>query len=163
MSEVSEQNYEAFFKAEYRSLVAIGAAMTGSIDVGQDLAQDAMARAYQQWSKVSQYDRPGAWVRRILINFAIDVIRRRGSEIKALTRLPSPDALVVADEPADELWRAVRRLPERQRAAVTLYYLEDMSVSDVAHVLDVAEGTVKASLARARATLATALKGVEAR
>jgi RNA polymerase sigma-70 factor (ECF subfamily) len=163
MTTVSDRSYEAFFRAEYRSLVAIGTAMTGSLEVGQDIAQEAMTRAYQQWSKVSRYDRPGAWVRRVLINSAIDAIRRRGSESKALTRLPTTSEAIVTDEPADELWRAVRRLPDRQRAAITLYYLEDLSVSEVARVLDIAEGTVKASLAKARATLATALKGVQAR
>jgi RNA polymerase sigma-70 factor (ECF subfamily) len=162
MQVVSDQSYEAFFKAEYRNLVALGAAMTGNLELAQDLAQDAMARAYQQWAKVSQYERCGAWTRRVLINFAIDANRRRGSETRALHRIPSEPAQVVIDDGSDEWWRAVRRLPDRQRAAVTLYYLEDMSIADVAHVLDIAEGTVKASLAKARATLATALKEVDA-
>lgn len=162
MQLVSDQSYEAFFKAEYRSLVALGAAMTGSLELAQDLAQDALTRAFQQWEKISQYDRAGAWVRRVLINAAIDAIRRRGRESKALTRLPATPTSIVTDEGSDEWWRAVRALPDRQRAAVTLYYLEDMSVAEVAQVLDIAEGTVKASLSKARASLATALKGVDA-
>jgi RNA polymerase sigma-70 factor (ECF subfamily) len=158
---VTDQSFETFFREQFRSLVALGAAMTGNLELAQDLAQDAMARAYQQWPKVSQYDKAGAWARRVLINFAIDANRRRGSETRALTRLPVPPTLIVGDEGSDEWWRAVRALPDRQRAAVTLYYLEDMSVAEVARVLDVAEGTVKASLARARATLALALKEVD--
>jgi RNA polymerase sigma-70 factor (ECF subfamily) len=162
MQLVSDQSYEAFFKAEYRSLVALGAAMTGNLELAQDLAQDALARAFQYWPKISQYDRAGAWVRRVLINAAIDAIRRRGRESKALTRLPSEPTLMITDEGSDEWWRAVRALPDRQRAAVALYYLEDMSIAEVAHVLDIAEGTVKASLSKARASLATALKEVDA-
>jgi RNA polymerase sigma-70 factor (ECF subfamily) len=159
---VSDQGYEAFFKAEYRNLVALGAAMTGSLELAQDLAQDAMARAYQQWAKVSQYERAGAWTRRVLINFAIDANRRRGSETRALNRLPAAPSPMMIDEGSDEWWGAVRRLPDRQRAAVTLYYLEDMSIAEVAHILDIAEGTVKASLSKARAALAAALKGADA-
>lgn len=162
MQLVSDQSYEAFFKAEYRSLVALGAGMTGNLELAQDLAQDALTRAFQQWTKISQYDRAGAWVRRVMINAAIDAIRRRGREASALTRLPATPALVTFDEGSDEWWRAVRALPDRQRAAVALYYLEDLSVAEVAHVLDIAEGTVKASLSKARASLATALKEVDA-
>jgi RNA polymerase sigma-70 factor (ECF subfamily) len=107
---------------------------------------------------VSGYDRPGAWVRRVLINLALDANRRRGNERHAAERLAHDEVLLPGDESSDEWWRAVRALPDRQRAAVALYYLEDMSVAGVARVLDVAEGTVKATLARARNTLANTLR-----
>jgi RNA polymerase sigma-70 factor (ECF subfamily) len=158
MGLVTEQGFEAFFREEHRKLVALGAAMTGSLEMGQDLAQDAFARAYQQWSKISEYDRAGAWVRRVLINLAIDANRRRGRERSALGRLSRGEMLIADDPHSDEWWRAVRALPDRQRAAVTLYYLEDLSVAQVAAVLQVAEGTVKASLAKARLTLAGTLR-----
>ena len=58
---------------------------------------------------------------------------------------------------AQQFWAAVRALPERQRAAIALYYLEDLSIADVAATLGVTEGTVKASLFQARATLAKSL------
>jgi RNA polymerase sigma-70 factor (ECF subfamily) len=159
---VSDQSFEAFFREEYRKLVALGAAMTGGVEIGQDLAQDALARAYQHWAKIGQYDRAGAWVRRVVINLAIDTNRRRGSERAALSRLPSEPLLFPVDATSDEWWRAVRALPDRQRAVVTLYYLEDMSVADVAAVLDIAEGTVKATLSRARSTLSATLREVDA-
>jgi RNA polymerase sigma factor (sigma-70 family) len=51
----------------------------------------------------------------------------------------------------------VRALPQRQAQAVALYYLEDLSIQQTAAVLDCAEGTVKAHLAKARRTLARRL------
>ena len=58
---------------------------------------------------------------------------------------------------ADRFWAAVRTLPRRQQAVVALHYLEDRSVADVAQVLGIAEGTVKAHLHKARAALADRL------
>ena len=60
-------------------------------------------------------------------------------------------------EAADRFWASVRELPERQQAVVVLHYLEDRSVADIAAVLDIAEGTVKAHLHKARAALASRL------
>lgn len=159
---VTEQSFEAFFRQEHRNLVALAAAMTGSVELGKDLAQDALGKAFQQWSKVGRYDSAGAWARRVLINLAIDANRRRGSERSALQRVVTDDALLPADAPSDEFWRAVRALPDRQRAAVTLHYLEDMAVAEVARVLDIAEGTVKATLSKARATLSRTMLEVDA-
>ena len=56
------------------------------------------------------------------------------------------------------LWEAVLSLPEEQRAAVTLYYYEDLPVAEVARVLGVAQGTVKSRLGRARQRLKERLR-----
>jgi len=106
-------------------------------------------------------DAPGAWLRRVIINLLIDAHRRRASERAALERMASVDEVVFDDPVAGPWWDAVRELPERQRAAVALHYLDDHAVADVAAVLGIAEGTVKASLAKARRTLARTLPAQE--
>ena len=63
----------------------------------------------------------------------------------SVRQLPAEDA---------EVWRAVRRLPKRQAQVVALYYAADCSVAEVAEVLGLAEGTVKAQLHRGRQALA---------
>ena len=60
--------------------------------------------------------------------------------------------MCIRDSPGG-LWDAVLHLPEEQRAAVTLYYYEDLPVAEVARVLGVAQGTVKSRLGRARQRL----------
>ena len=55
-------------------------------------------------------------------------------------------------------WQAVRRLPERPRLVVTLYYAGDRSIADVASIVKVPEGTVKSDLARARTVLMTEME-----
>jgi len=150
-------SFEAVFRADHRAVVAIAWALTGSRAVAEELTQEAFLRAHQRWSRVGGYDNPGAWVRRTAINLAISDRRRRAAEERAVTRTPrSHEPADAAEEVVgtDRFWAAVRRLPRQQAAVVALHYLEDRSVAEVATVLDVAEGTVKAHLHKARAALA---------
>ncbi len=151
-------DFEAFFRREQPKLVALGMAMSGDRETGRELAQEALIRAYRQWDKVRRYDQPGAWVRRVLINVATDNARSRSSELRALERLDPSRSIMLPDVAADGWWRAVLALPERQRAAVALHYLDDLPVGQVAEILGITPGTVKASLAHARAHLATSLQ-----
>jgi len=155
-------DFEAMYRAEVHGLTALARSLTGDRDLAADLVHEAMVRTYRSWSHVVTLDRPGAWIRRVLVNLAIDAHRRRRRETAAVTRLaaslpaaPSADPTDALD--ADRFWAAVRDLPDRQRAAVALFYVDDLSIGQIAEVLDVAEGTVKTSLHRARHTLAAVL------
>jgi RNA polymerase sigma-70 factor (ECF subfamily) len=149
--------FEAFFRAEHPKLVAFAWALTGDSHAAAELAQEALLRAYRDWAKVAAYDNPGGWIRRVLVNLVADRGRRRRSEAAALARVPAPGPVVDLERSTDHWWRAVRALPDGQRAAVALHYLEDMSVADVAAALGISEGTVKTQLSRARQTLARTL------
>jgi RNA polymerase sigma-70 factor (ECF subfamily) len=152
--------FEDVFRADHRAVLAIVLALTGDRAVAEELVQEAFLRAHQRWARIGGYENPGAWVRRVAINLALSDRRRRGAERRAVARSgaapASPDGAggVVG---ADRFWRAVDALPKQQRAVVVLHYLEDRSVRDIAAVLDLAEGTVKAHLSRARAALAARL------
>jgi RNA polymerase sigma-70 factor, ECF subfamily len=154
------REFDSFFRIEYPKLVALGAAMTGSHESGRDLAQEALLRSYRDWNRLAGLEVPGAWVRRVLINLAIDARRTSRSHERQL--VPPPAETVTFDDPdVNGWWTAVRALPDRQRAVVVLHYLEDRSVADVASVLGIAEGTVKATLAHARRSLARTLSREE--
>ncbi len=150
--------FEALYRREFAAVVALAYVLSGSRQAAEELAQDAFLAAHRRWDDICRYDDPAAWVRRVCANRSVSLLRRRMSEAKALTRLAGRRAL--PDElPADasSFWRSVRRLPGRQAQVVALHYLEDMSVADIAAVLECAEGTVKAHLHRARKTLAAQL------
>lgn len=149
--------FDELYRREIRSLRAVGAALTGSRDLGADLAQEAMLRAYRDWGRVSQHDRPGAWVRRVVINLATDVHRRRVRELRAIDRIHVTDEVSSSDPADDAFWRAIRALPEVQRHSAALFYVDDLSVDRIAEVLGVSSGTVKKALFQARASLARAL------
>jgi len=154
---IAGDGFEAFFRAEHARVVALGMAMTGDRELAKELAQEAFLRAFRDWERVSVYERPAQWVRRVAINLAMDSHRRRRSARQAIERLRPADVALVPDPFADDWWAAVRDLPDRQRAAVALHYLDDLSIADVAQILGIAAGTVKASLAHARASLAARL------
>ena len=149
--------FEDVYRRELHTMVALGTSLTGSREAGVDLAHEAMLRAYRSWSKVRAMDRPGAWIRRVLINLAIDWHRRSGRERRAVARIAPAPPVELADPVSTCFWAAVRALPERQRAAVALYYLEDLGVDQIAEILEVSAGTVKTSLFKARRSLERAL------
>jgi RNA polymerase sigma-70 factor, ECF subfamily len=158
---VSDVTFEEVYRRELRSMVALGTTLTGSREAGVDLAHEAMVRAYRDWDDVGGLERPGAWIRRVVINLAIDHARRRHRERRAVARLQPAPAVELRDPVSARFWAAVRALPERQRAAVALYYLDDLSVEGIAEVLQVSTGTIKTSLFKARQSLARTLRAEE--
>jgi RNA polymerase sigma-70 factor (ECF subfamily) len=151
------ETFEAFYLREYAAMVAIAFAVSGSRLVAEDIAQEAMIRAHRNWERVSGYDKPGAWVRRVTVNLASSALRRRASEVRAQLRL-GPGRPVPEPEPEDaHIWAAVRKLPGQQRAAVALFYLEERTVREIAAILGCSEATAKVHLHRGRTALAAAL------
>ena len=153
-------SFEHFYLEEYPRVVDLAYALSGSRGGAEDIAQEAFLRAYRDWDRVRSYEHQAAWVRRVAANLATSGLRRKVVEAKALVRLTARREPALDPLPASnaEFWRVVRALPQRQAQAVALYYLEDLSIAQTAQVLDCAEGTVKAHLAKARRTLARRLR-----
>ncbi|MGH8944760.1 MAG: sigma-70 family RNA polymerase sigma factor [Acidimicrobiia bacterium] len=154
------RSFDAFYVEEFPRMVNIAYALSGSRLAAEDLAQDAMVAAHRQWDRVGTMDRPGAWTRRVVINKAASHHQRRRAELKALARLGplrgTPPAQLDAE--SEHVWSEVRRLPKRQAQAVALFYLDDLSIRDIAEVMDCAESTVKVHLHQARRSLAERLQ-----
>jgi len=160
-------DFDAFYRRELPAMVALAAAITSSTIAAEDLAQEALLRAYNRWDEIGAYDKPGAWVRRVTINLALTNRKRVGAELKARLRLLGSDRTaghtVEAHPPRfDDVWSAVAKLPGQQLAAVALHYLEDRSVADIAEILDCSESTARVHLHRGRNALASLLLGATA-
>ena len=152
--------FEDFYLEEYPRVVMLVYALSGSRAAAEDIAQEAFLRAYQNWERVGSCEHQATWVRRVATNLATSGLRRRLLEARALARLAGrrePALEPLSGEVAD-FGRALRALPRRQAQAVALFYVEDLSVQQIAVVLGCAEGTVKAHLAKARHTLAKRLQ-----
>jgi RNA polymerase sigma-70 factor (ECF subfamily) len=145
--------FERFFLAEHPKLVALGLAWTGDGETARELAQETLVRAHREWARVGDLDIPGAWVRRVMINLLTDDHRSKARDRRLTERLDQAGSVEAPTVSDDRWWNAVRALPDRERAAVTLHYLEELSINEVADVLEVAPGTVKASLSHARQKL----------
>jgi RNA polymerase sigma factor (sigma-70 family) len=150
--------FEDFFTAEYRRVVGLAAVLCGRRAVAEELAQDAFVAAFRRWERISGYDDPAAWIRRVTLNLATSAFRRRTREAKALIRLAArhhPSAELTVED--SQFWEVVRGLPSRQAQCVALRYLEDRSVADIAYVLGISESTVRVHLHHALTTLAVVL------
>lgn len=157
--EAVPESFERFYEREYRGVLGLALALSRGPGSAEDLAQEAFLAAHRQWDRIARYERPEAWVRRVVANLAASRFRRAVAEARALARLAAGRRPRVPPLTGDDalFWDAVRSLPRRQAQAVALHYLEDLSVAEVAKVLGLAEGTVKAHLCRGRRTLARRL------
>ncbi len=151
-----DDEYAWFFRAEFPSVVRTACLILQDQGRAEEVAQDAFMRLYLHWKKVSRYERPDAWVRRVAIRLATRVARRdrRRPLLESGARTVGTDDVSGADP---DLTRAVAELPMRQRVAVVLFYLEDRPLPEVAHVLDCSTGAAKTLLHRARVSLARRL------
>ncbi len=152
------RDFDAFYLREFAAMTALAAAVTGTRLGAEDVAQEALARAYRHWERVSGYDKPGTWLRRVTINLALSARHRLAREGRLWQRLAGEPAVMTEEDPHQEVWEAVRRLPGKQRAAVALHYLEDRSVAEVAEILGCAEATARVHLHRGREALAGMLE-----
>jgi RNA polymerase sigma factor (sigma-70 family) len=146
--------FEALFVEEYPKMVALAAAVSGDRGFAEDLAQEAMHRLHRNWGRVQGYESPGAWVRRVTINLAISQRRRLVNETRARLRLGVPASVLPPSAAEHEpVWRAVRSLPGKQRAAIALRYLEDRTIEDIADILEISPATARVHLHRGRRAL----------
>ena len=124
----------------------------------EDVVQDALVRLYVAWPRAQRANNVDAYARRIVLNSHYDQSRRPWHREKAVARGPERAALErFPAEDAQDLWRAVRGLPEGQRKVVVLRHIWGLSVAETAADLGISEGTVKSQTSDALAALRRAL------
>lgn len=151
--------FEVFYRIEYRRVVGLAYALSGSRLAAEDLAQEGFIAAHKRWDTIGLYDEPGAWVRRVVANLSVSRFRRLAREAKALALLRRARALPDLEPEDDAFWHAVRSLPKRQAQAIALFYLEDLPVRAIADILECTEATVRVHLHKGRQRLAEQLGG----
>lgn len=160
--------FETFYSRERDPLVQAVTLVEGSPAVAADLVDEAMARAFQRWSEVSQLQRPGGWVYRVALNLGRSRFRRLGRDLKyRWLMLPESDrdstveGAFMGRVENNRLAKAVLSLPEKQRAVIVARVLLDYSEVEVAEILEIQPGTVKSRLSRALASLRQAVPELE--
>jgi RNA polymerase sigma-70 factor (sigma-E family) len=149
-------DFAEFYQATSPRTLRYAYALTGDLAQAQDVVQEAYVRAWQRWRQLSGYDDAEAWLRLVVSRLAMDWWRhlrvRRTAALVPSAPVPPPSedtVLVVA---------ALKKLPDRQRHAIAMHYLLDVSVAEIAAELGVSEGTVKSWLSRGRENLAATLR-----
>jgi len=155
-------DFEAFCLGQNAPLIRMLTLYCGDVEVARDLTQETLARAWVHWKKVRRMDRPDLWLRRVALNLGNSYLRHRKVERAARPRARPDEATIEADGPggptADRLLvrGALAQLSDRQRTAVVLRYLDDLSVEQTAELMRCSPGTVKKLVARGL----TALRGL---
>ncbi len=151
MSGFGGDGFEQFVDAELPRLVGLGHALTGNPHDAWELAQECLVRVGLRWRHVDRRGNPGAYARTALVRLHLNGRRRRRFEVPLATAVDrsGEDTALEAAELAGWLRATLDELPPKQRAAVVLRYVEDMSVAQIAECLDCSVGTAKSQLSRA--------------
>ena len=149
VSEVGEVEFrdpfDVVYHREYRSMVRMATALVDSPEQAEEVVQDAFAALYLKYRLVNE---PVAYVRVSVLNGCRKVLRRR-----RLVRRQPPLSAEAGELGYNHVLDAVRRLPTRQRNAITLRYELQLSDAEIAATLGMPLGTVKSTLHRALARL----------
>lgn len=149
--------YSAFFHVEFARVTRAAYLIVRDRAAAEDVAQEAFTQLLMNWSKISAYERPDAWVRRIAIRRAVRFAQRERLR-SLLARWTEPPQAAAPHSVDPDLEAAIRELPPQQRAAVVLHYFEDRPLPEVATILGCSHATAKVHVFKARQRLASLLR-----
>lgn len=132
-------------------------------DVAKDVAQDSWRTIIAKIETIKDPKSFSGWAMRIVHTKSIDILRRQQKELKGKDTIKA--GIVEVDEPYNEntalkrkLYKAILELPIDQQEVIRLFYLEELSLNEIAKLLEIKAGTVKSRLFHAREKLKIILK-----
>ena len=159
------QAYYQLYKQYSRAMYNIGFRIVNNADEAKDVLQDAFISAFNNLENYRGDSAFGAWLKRIVVNKAINLVRRRRFE-----RLPDNENFDVREEAVvDELEgypfdvekvrKAMGQLPDGYRVVLSLYLLEGYDHSEIGEILGITESTSKSQFNRSKKKLKEILEG----
>lgn len=152
--------YQSVYKAAFFIIKDRGLA--------EDAAQDAFVKAYHKLDQLRDPNKAEAWLTRIAMNSARDLLRRRKRVVVALERdLPdneapnNPEQAFLAAEERETVLTALLDLGPNYQDVVYLKYYRELTTKQISLFLEIPEGTVKTRLRKARLTIASKIKATE--
>lgn len=145
---------DSLFRAHYARLVRALAVVCGQQETAADAVQEAFVKAHLHWRRIGHYDDPVGWIRRVAINQLRDEHRRLGRKQRAVELLQSEERPAAVDwSDGSDVTALLATLPRQQRLALALFYVEGLSVAEVARTLRLSDGAVKFHLHQGRERL----------
>ena len=152
----------ALYQHHAMGLIRLAYLMLGDRAGAEDAVQDAFCGLYRHWDRLADRDRALAYVRSSVLNGCRSALRRRTTGRRLLTAYQPPtasaEAAVLGLEERQEVMRAVRRLPERQREALVLRFYLDLPEREIARLMGLRPSSVRSATARALKALGHALE-----
>lgn len=147
---------DELFRAHYARLVRSLTLVCGNRELAADAVQEAFVKAHLRWTRLRHYEDPVGWIRRVAINQLRDDHRRSTRKQRAMERLAAHTTVGFEDthDHDDEgLADLLATLPRQQRMCVAMFYVEGLSVAEIAATLGVSDGAVKFHLHQGRERL----------
>lgn len=160
MADVIDGEFTTVVTERGPALLRVAYALAGNQHAAEDLLQNALAKAYARWPRIRGDAEP--YVKRILYHDQVSGWRRRARRAEVpVAELPERAAAGPDSDLRLLLREALRALPPRQRAVLTLRYLEDLSVDQTAALLGCRAGTVASQTAKALVRLRQLVPGLD--
>jgi len=156
---ITPASVEALFRQSYSSIVQALALAGGDLAAAEDATQEAFAQAWVRWDRISRYDNPAAWVRRVAINKLRNAHRSRLRGEAVMQRTNSEISSAAPRELESDLVGGLARLPYKQRLCAVLFYVDGLNTAEVAQAMGISQGSVSQHLNRARTALRACLEG----
>jgi len=157
----STAGFEAVFQAHYPPLARALTAACGDAEVAADAVQEAFLRAHLRWKQISRYEDPVAWVRRVAVNRMRDHFRHESRGARVLAILAADPQWIDETPTSGDAVELLATLAPQQRLAMSLYYVEGLSVAEVASAMCLSVGAVKFHMNQGRERLRPTLVGAD--
>jgi RNA polymerase sigma-70 factor (ECF subfamily) len=157
-----QEAFERLVPAYRRRVFGLAYSILRDRAAAEDLSQEVFVKLWQALPRYDGRAQLSTWIYAITRNAAVSALRSRRKSLSLSDAAVRAEAEGVAQEPAGSpddaaLRRRIEALPDPQRRAVTLYYLDERPVDEVAAMMGIPVNTAKTHLHRARASLAAAL------
>ena len=148
---MDESEFDLLYRRSAKRLIGVTYAACGDLQEAQDCVQEAFVRAWTHRGRLDQYAAPEAWLQVTALRLCVSGWRRRQAFQRALWRSgPPPSAQQAPEATTVDVVRLLQRLPPTSRITVSLHYLADWPVAEIAQHLGMPESTVRSHLFRGR-------------
>jgi RNA polymerase sigma-70 factor, ECF subfamily len=160
--------FEALYRRHAPRIYTLACRMAGTPEDGEDLLQEIFLQAYRKLEGFKGEAAVGTWLYRLALNHCLDYVRSRRAKMNKLTETLDAAPMFEPRAPREtpiarmDLERAIERLPDGCREAFVLHDVEGFGHREIADLLEIAEGTSKSQVFKARAKLRTFLLGRKA-
>lgn len=168
-----QKSFEELYTKYYKKIYAIAFATTKNVSDAEDILQITFSKV---WQSISSLDDPSAfntWVQKIAINESKTLLNKRKPSVSiddeeddsSVTELESdlmlPEVYAEKEDLSARLRQIIYELSDVQRQTITLYYFDNLTISEIAQIMDCTEGTVKSRLYLARKAIRTEIEDQE--
>ncbi len=159
-----DKKYKLLLERYQPGLVRHCLAMVHDPEQANDLVQEASIKAYFQLKKYDDKYRFSTWIYKIATNLSLDYLRKKKhfslEDVSDLrSNMPTPPEELDKKEAVNSVQKAVMKLPIKYQGVISLYYWQDQTYEEIAHIMNVPTNTIRTWLKRAKEKLKEELNG----